>query len=84
MMTCKEVSTLLSTGRLDDAAWRTRMAVRLHLSMCRHCRAFKRQLESLANAARSLSSDHHAEPPADYEAKLFERLERRQRGAPDE
>lgn len=84
MMTCREVSTLLSTGRLDDAAWRARMAVRLHLAMCRHCRAFKRQLDSLASAARSLSTDHQAEPPSDYEARVFERLQQRRRGAPDE
>lgn len=83
MMTCKQVSTLLSTGLLDDAVWRTRMAVRLHVSMCRHCRAFKRQLESLANAARSLSSDHQAEPPADYEAQLYETLQRRRRDDQD-
>lgn len=84
MMTCKDVSTLLSTGGLDDAAWGTRMAVRLHLSMCRHCRAFKRQLEALASAARSLSTDHQAEPPADYEAKVFESLQRRRRDLRDE
>lgn len=70
MMTCKEVSTLLSTGRLEDATWRTRLAGRLHLSMCRHCRAFKRQLDSLTGAARSLSTDNDAEPADDFEEKL--------------
>lgn len=76
MMSCKEVSTLMSTGRLDDAPWRARLAVRLHLSMCRHCRAFKRQLEALARAARALSASRETELPQDFEATLSERLSR--------
>ncbi len=77
MMTCKEVSTLVSTGSLDDAAWRARLAVRLHLSMCRHCRAFKRQLEALARAARAVSASRETELPQDFEATLSERLSRK-------
>jgi predicted anti-sigma-YlaC factor YlaD len=76
MMTCKEVSTLMSTGGLDGARWRVRLAVRLHLSMCRHCRAFKRQLEALARAARTLSTSLETELPKDFEATLSERLSR--------
>jgi predicted anti-sigma-YlaC factor YlaD len=77
MMTCKEVSTLISTGGLDDARWSMRVAVRLHLSMCRHCRAFKRQLEALATAARTLSASLEAELPKDFEATLSESLRRK-------
>lgn len=77
MMTCKEVSTLMSTGSLDDAPWTTRLAVRLHLSMCRHCRAFKRQLEALARAARTLSASRESELQDDFEATLSERLSRK-------
>ena len=77
MMTCKEVSTLMSTGGLDDARWIVRVAVRLHLSMCRHCRAFKRQLEALANAARALSASVEAELPNDFESNLSQSLKRK-------
>lgn len=77
MMRCKEVSTLMSTGSLDDASWRVRLAVRLHLSMCRHCRAFKRQLEALATAARTLSASRETELRQDFEATLSERLSRK-------
>jgi len=77
MLTCKEVSTLLSTGGLDNAPWRARLAVRLHLSMCRHCRAFKRQLDALASAARTLSASRDTELPGDFEATLSERLRRK-------
>jgi predicted anti-sigma-YlaC factor YlaD len=74
MMTCKEVSTLMSAGGLDGARWSVRLAVRLHLSMCRHCRAFKRQLEALASAARTLSASCEADLPTDFEASLAESL----------
>jgi hypothetical protein len=76
-MTCKEVSTLMSTGGLDDARWSVRLAVRLHLSMCRHCRAFKRQLEALAKVARTLSASLEAELPTHFEASLSESLKRK-------
>lgn len=77
MMTCKEVSTLMSMGGMDAAPWRTRLAVRLHLSMCRHCRAFKRQLEALAKASRTLAASHAAELPKDFEATFAESLNRK-------
>jgi predicted anti-sigma-YlaC factor YlaD len=77
MMTCKEVSTLMSMGGLDDAPWRVRLAVRLHLSMCGHCRAFKRQLEALAKTAHTLSASLDAELPKDFEATLLESLKRK-------
>ena len=41
-------SPLVSTGSLDDAPLSVRLAVRLHLSICRHYRAFKRSVEALA------------------------------------
>jgi len=77
MMTCKEVSTLMSTGGLDDARWGVQIAVRLHVSMCRHCRAFKRQLEALAQSSRTLSALLDAELPRDFEATLSESLKRK-------
>lgn len=75
MMTCKEVSTLLSTGQLDDAPLTRRLAVRLHLAMCRHCTAFRRQLERLARAAQAASRDFEREPVPDFESKVRKRVE---------
>lgn len=75
MMSCKEVSTLLSTGQIDDAPLTRRLAVRLHLAMCRHCTAFRRQLERLTRAARAASFDFEREPPPDFESKVRARLE---------
>lgn len=77
MMTCKEVSTLVSTGGLADASLRVRLAVRLHLSMCRHCRAFKKQVEALAKTARVLSASLDMELPKDFETTLSATLDRK-------
>jgi len=77
MMTCKEVSTLLSMGGLAEARWTVRLTVRLHLTMCRHCRAFKRQLEGLTRTARGTSASLDAELPKDFEATLSESLHRK-------
>jgi hypothetical protein len=45
--------------------------------MCRHCRAFKRQLEALADAARTLSASREAELPKDFEVRLAESVKRK-------
>lgn len=76
MMTCKEVSTLVSTGGLSDAPLSRRLAVRLHLAMCRHCRALRRQVEAVARAARAAAAALEAEPSRDFESKIAERLKR--------
>jgi predicted anti-sigma-YlaC factor YlaD len=74
MMTCKEVSMLISAGGLSDAPFARRLAVRLHLAMCRHCRAFRRQVEAVASAARAAGAALEAEPPHDFESKIAQRL----------
>jgi hypothetical protein len=76
MMTCKQVSTLMSTGALEDAPLRTRLAVRLHLSVCDKCSAFKRWLEAMGRAARSVNAAQEADAPADLEGRVIRRIER--------
>jgi hypothetical protein len=76
MMTCKQVSTLLSTGALEDAPLRQRLAVRLHVTMCDKCSGFKRWLETMGRAAQAASDRDEAEAPADLEARIIRRLER--------
>jgi len=74
MMTCKEVSTLVSAGEFAEAAFARRVAVRLHLALCVKCRAFKRQVEALSRAARTVAARPTDQPPADFEAKLVQRM----------
>ncbi len=55
MLSCKEVSLLLSRSCDQDLPWRTRLAIRLHLLYCRGCARFARQLRFLRAAARRLA-----------------------------
>ncbi len=74
MMTCQEVSTLVSTGGLPEAPLMRRLGVRMHLAMCRHCRAFRRQVATIARAARAASLAFERELPEDFESRIARRL----------
>lgn len=69
MIRCKEVATLLSTDQVGyQSVWR-RIAVRLHLMMCRHCRRFARQLTLLKQTAADLGGRFDSEVSADFEQR---------------
>ncbi len=76
MMTCKEVSTLVSSDEVATAPIATRMAVWMHLAMCRHCRAFRRQMALIHRAARVVGTAFDREPSAGFENKILDRLGR--------
>ncbi len=57
MLSCKEVSLLLSRACDERLPWRVRLAVRLHLLYCRGCRQFGKQLQVLRSAAHRFA-DH--------------------------
>ena len=63
MLRCREVTELVGADAVARAPWRTRLAVRLHLLMCRHCRAYVRSLRQLAATARRLAMADA--PPSD-------------------
>jgi hypothetical protein len=67
MMTCKEVSTLVSMDQVDEAPLARRMGVWLHLMMCRHCRAFRRQLLRIGRVAHLVAGDFEREPTSGFE-----------------
>lgn len=52
MLSCKEISLLLSRSCDQHLTWRERLAVRLHLLYCRGCARFEKQLRFLRAAAR--------------------------------
>ena len=52
MLTCKEVSVLLSQAQERRLATRERIALTLHLALCAGCVNFRRQLEFLRAALR--------------------------------
>jgi hypothetical protein len=71
-MTCKQASHLMATGAADVSPWTTRLVLRLHLLICRHCRAFARQLEALSAAARRVAAGTASgdDGPADLTEKI--------------
>ncbi len=70
MLSCKEVARIVASDLLDDLAWGRRLALRLHLLMCRHCRRYAQQLRAIAAAARGLWREESEDP------STLERLKR--------
>ena len=72
MMSCREVAvTLLSSS--DGSHWH-RVQVRLHLMMCQRCSAFRDQLKSITEAARTIANELTAELPNDFEVAVTTRV----------
>lgn len=55
MLSCKEVSVLLSRACDQRLSWRVRLAVRLHLLYCRGCAQLGKQLQFLRIAGQRFS-----------------------------
>jgi hypothetical protein len=51
MKTCKDISGLLSESMDRRLTWRERLAMRIHLLMCRSCSRFQQQVHFLRKAA---------------------------------
>ena len=54
MLSCKEIAHTVSTEDVAPVGWRKRLAVKLHLMICRHCRRYAEQMRALGDAARSV------------------------------
>lgn len=52
MLSCKEISKLVSQSMDRELTWRERMNVWMHLKMCRLCAAFRRDVLSLRKRIR--------------------------------
>ena len=74
MKSCREVTSVVLDGTLDDAWPWQQMAVRLHLMMCRHCGAFRRYIRALSESARRSFVDVTSELPPRFAATLASRL----------
>jgi hypothetical protein len=61
MLTCKETSRLVSQGLDRKLGLGERIAVRLHLAICRGCANFSRQMEFLRRATRELAAEDVAD-----------------------
>lgn len=57
MLRCSEVTQLCASEDIRRAPLRTRMAVRIHLMMCRYCRRYVKELALIGHAARGLQRE---------------------------
>jgi hypothetical protein len=64
MLSCKETARLLSQGEDRKLAFGERVALRLHLAVCKGCRNAGDQLRFLRVAVRQLSRDGSEEEAA--------------------
>ena len=55
MLSCKDVSLLISQSYDARLTWRQRLAVRLHLLICEACSRFAQQMRFLRRASRAFS-----------------------------
>jgi len=70
MLRCDEVSRLCASEDVRRAPLLPRIAVRLHLMMCRHCRRYVRELAQIGAAARRVLA------PSPNEADRYETIVR--------
>ncbi|HEY6104663.1 MAG TPA: zf-HC2 domain-containing protein [Anaeromyxobacteraceae bacterium] len=72
MMTCKQITELVTAYAEGQLGLMDRIRFRLHIGMCRHCRRYVRQLKATAKALGKLPDP---EIPPDLEAELLRRFE---------
>lgn len=74
MLSCKEVTELISQSQDRQLPWYQRLRVRLHVLMCRACGRFRRQMLFLREALRHWrgaveNEDAASEPVLSEEAR---------------
>lgn len=72
MLTCKEITTLVTDyleGRMGLA---DRMRFQMHVGMCKHCRAYLKQMKATVAALGQMPDD--AEMPAEVSDELRKRF----------
>lgn len=84
MLSCKQASSLVSRAMDEPLSLRQRLALRLHLAMCRYCSRFARQLRLVRRVARSDDDADLLEPDArlsdEARARLRDAIQRQTGG----
>lgn len=68
MLTCREVSQQASEYLDGNLPWHRRVGLRVHLFMCRHCRAFIHNMEQTRRVL-------NAQKPIDPDEELLNRFQ---------
>lgn len=51
-LTCREFSRLVASDAIAELPYRRRLEARVHAWLCRHCRRYQKEIQSLGPAAR--------------------------------
>jgi hypothetical protein len=54
MLSCKQASQLISQSLDRSLTLRERIALKLHLIICKYCKRFSQQVQTLRNAMRTI------------------------------
>jgi hypothetical protein len=76
MIDCKDVATLLATDGLESQPVPHKLAARVHLTVCRSCRRFARQLTVMRQAAATVDAQYDAEVGTDFVERVHQKLTR--------
>ena len=77
MFNCKDVSQKVSRSMDAQLPFHHRMAIRMHLLMCRYCARFYRQLHLLRKLSRHTDADlSHDNPPENLSPEIKERIKK--------
>ena len=71
MLTCKQMTELVTDYAEGRMTFWTRVSFNLHLGMCRHCRAYVRQIKI---AAKTVGALKHAPPDPAVRDELLRRF----------
>lgn len=71
---CRELARLVATDEIANAPWSKRLVARVHLFVCRPCRAYCEQLRAIGSTVRDLHTPSEVSAHAE---KLIELLKRR-------
>lgn len=71
MLTCQELTELVTDYLEGHQSLIERLRFEVHLGMCRHCRAYLRQMKHTVHTLGRLSED---EIPADVSERLMARF----------
>ena len=75
MLTCREITELVTDYLEGHLGFADRLRFQFHLGMCKHCRAYLRQLRATMGAVKKLrDEDAGAKIPDDVQAELLRRF----------
>ena len=73
-MTCRDVTDVLDRYLDGELPRRQRLAIKLHLLLCRNCRNYLRSYELTIRAAKAAMLDLDGPPPADMPEELVKAI----------